>query len=438
MVGGGRADRVLDDVCRSMARSPEQLFANPWAFGATLLRLPVVNGMLGEMKKRLRIIQVVNVRWFNATAWYGLSLSRLLKEAGHDVLVLAPPDTEASAKARTMGFEPVSLGFASASPFALAGELRRLRALLREFRPHIVNCHRGEGMLFWGMFKALGHDFALVRTRGDQRPPKANLPNRWLHARLADALIVTNSRTARQCRTLLGVPEDRLHIILGGVDTGRFAPDEKERALVRANLGFGPDDLVVGLLGRFDAVKGQRELMEALSRVRSGVDERLFGRGGRLRLMLMGFPTSLSEEKVREWIRDYGLEERTEITGRVERPSAYINAMDLGVVASQGSEAIARAALEIMACDVPLVSTDVGVMPDLLPEWALVPPGDSSALAGLLERALNDDFFRRALQEAARERMQELSERSFLERTIRVYDEVLGRRDGSTTRLESA
>ena len=311
MVGGGRADRVLDDVCRSMARSPEQLFANPWAFGATLLRLPVVNGMLGEMKKRLRIIQVVNVRWFNATAWYGLSLSRLLKEAGHDVLVLAPPDTEASAKARTMGFEPVS-------------------------------------------------------------------------------------------------------------------------------LGFGPGDLVVGLLGRFDAVKGQRELMEALSRVRSGVDERLFGRGGRLRLMLMGFPTSLSEEKVREWIRDYGLEERTEITGRVERPSAYINAMDLGVVASQGSEAIARAALEIMACDVPLVSTDVGVMPDLLPEWALVPPGDSSALAGLLERALNDDFFRRALQEAARERMQELSERSFLERTIRVYDEVLGRRDGSTTRLESA
>ena len=404
-------------------------------FSATLLLLLVVGGTIAGMESPLRILQVVNVRWFNATAWYGLSLSRLLKEAGHEVTALAPPDTEAFAKARAMGLDPVPCNLNSTNPLILAGALRGLSRLLREFRPRIVNCHRGEGMLFWGMFKAMGHDFALVRTRGDQRPPKANLPNRWLHARLADALIVTNSRAARQCRKLLGVPEDRLHTILGGVDTGRFAPDEKAGAAVRASLGFAPDDLVVGLLGRFDAVKGQRELMEAVSRVRGGVEERLSGRAGRLRLMLMGFPTSLSEEKMREWIRDYGLEDRTVITGRVERPSAYINAMDLGVVASQGSEAIARAALEIMACGVPLVSTDVGVMPDLLPEWALAPPGDPPALAGLLERALNDVYFRKSLQETARERMKKLSERSFLEQTMRVYNEVLRRRDGSTARL---
>ena len=40
------------------------------------------------MAAPLRVIQVVNVRWFNATAWYGLFLSRLLKDAGHEVLVL--------------------------------------------------------------------------------------------------------------------------------------------------------------------------------------------------------------------------------------------------------------------------------------------------------------------------------------------------------------
>ncbi len=379
------------------------------------------------MEKPLRIIQVVNVRWFNATAWYGLFLSRLLRDAGHEVRVLALPGTESFAKARAMNLDPVPLRLNSVNPFALAGALRALSALLKDFRPHIVNCHRGEGMPLWGLLKAMGHEFALVRTRGDQRPPKGNLPNRFLHARLADALIVTNSRTARQCRALLGVPEDRLHTILGGVDTDVFARSEEDRAAVRASLGLAPDDLVFGLLGRFDAVKGQRELLEALSLVRAGGGARAYGR---LRLMLMGFPTSLSEERVREWISQYGLEECTVITGKVERPSAYINAMDVGVVASQGSEAIARAALEIMGCGVPLVGTDVGVMPDLLPAWALVPPGDPQALAGLLERA-SEVSFREALQEVGRERMQKLSSRFFLEQTMRVYIAALRGRSRS-------
>ncbi|MDP3425791.1 MAG: glycosyltransferase family 1 protein, partial [Humidesulfovibrio sp.] len=40
------------------------------------------------------VFQVVNVRWFNATAWYGLYLSRLLQEAGHRVVVLTLDGTE--------------------------------------------------------------------------------------------------------------------------------------------------------------------------------------------------------------------------------------------------------------------------------------------------------------------------------------------------------
>ena len=374
------------------------------------------------MKKLLRIIQVVNVRWFNATAWYGLSLSRLLKEAGHDVRVLALPDTEPFARAREMGFAPVPVRLNSANPLVLAREVYSLAGFVREFRPDIVNCHRGEGMLFWGMLKATGHPFALVRTRGDQRPPKGNLPNRYLHARLADALIVTNTRTAEQCRALLGMPEERLHTVLGGVDTAVFFHSDDDRHAIREHLGFAPDDLAVGLLGRFDLVKGQRELLEAFSRVRAA---RSSGHAGRLRLMLMGFPTSLPQERVEGWIREYGVEDCTVITGKVNNPRAYINAMDLGVIASQGSEAIARAALEIMACDVPLVGTTVGVMPDLLPDWALAPPGDSAALRALLERAVDNVSFRKALQEVGRERMQDLSAQSFLEQTLRVYGEAL-------------
>ena len=54
---------------------------------------------LPEKQHKLRVIQVVNVRWFNATAWYGLWLAKLLREAGHSCEVAALPGTDTWHKA---------------------------------------------------------------------------------------------------------------------------------------------------------------------------------------------------------------------------------------------------------------------------------------------------------------------------------------------------
>lgn len=375
------------------------------------------------MQHSLRIIQVINVRWFNATAWYGLNLSRLLLEAGHEVRVLGLSGTESFAKAESMGLSPSGLPLTTSNPLIFPGLLGRLRALTRDFRPHIVNCHRGEGVPFWGAIKASGAAFSLVRTRGDQRVPKGNWANRFLHTHLVDAVIATNTRTAAQCRTVLEVPEHRLFTIPGGVDTKIFFPDAGGRAAVRKQYGWSDTDMVIGLLGRFDTVKGQRELMEAVSAIRkTGKD----AARPKLRLMLAGFPTSEdSRRAVERWIHDYGLEDCALVTGRVTKTAPLINAMDVGVVASQGSEAIARAALEIMACGVPLVGTDVGVMPDLLSPQALAPAGDAASLRALVERAAFDSDFREDLRREQAEHMTCFSEAEFLKQTLAAYAAVL-------------
>lgn len=376
------------------------------------------------MRERLRILQVVNVRWFNATAWYGLSLACLLRDAGHEVRVLGLPGTESFAKAGSMGLDCTPLDLNTANPSRIPSLLRAMSALLREFNPQVVNCHRGEGLVLWGLCKAAGHSFALIRTRGDQRPPKGNAVNRALHGRLVDGIIATNSRTARQCRELLGLGADKVHTIYGGVDRRRFAPDPAGRERVRRAYGFAPTDMVIGLLGRFDAVKGQKELIEALSLVRAARGP-VEGHKQELKLMLLGFPTSVAEEQVREWLRQYGLSRYAVITGKVDDVAAHINAMDLGVIASQGSEAIARAAFEIMSCGVPLVGTDVGVMPDLLPPEALVPAGRGEALTFLLKKCVADPAFLLSLREEQQVRMQDLSNDCFLEQTLGVYRAVL-------------
>lgn len=363
----------------------------------------------------MRVIQVANVRWFNATSWYALYLARLLREAGHEALVLTLPGTETEATARAWGLPVAALPLNSGNPATLARLAVALRRVVREFRPDAVNCHRGESFWLWGAMRAAGAPFRLVRTRGDQRPPRNNTPNRWLHNRCADAVVATNSVMHAHFRDVFGIGPDRLHLILGGVDRARFAFDPEGRARVRARFGYGPDDFVVGLLGRFDEVKGQRELIEAVALARRAPG------GGRLRLMLAGFATATTQAEVQGWIAAAGLDDITVITGRQPDVAAMISAMDLGVVASKWSETIARAALEIMSCQRPLVGTTVGVMPDLLDPGALFPPADVPAMARAIARAATDTAHREALAAAQARTIAGLSGPDFLARTLAVY-----------------
>ena len=72
----------------------------------------------------LRTIQVVNVRWFNATAWYGLELARLLNAAGHESRVVALAGTETFEKAESMGLRPLAMPLNAKNPLEFPGLIR--------------------------------------------------------------------------------------------------------------------------------------------------------------------------------------------------------------------------------------------------------------------------------------------------------------------------
>ena len=159
----------------------------------------------------------------------------------------------------------------------------------------------------------------------------------------------------RHFAEVLRVPSDRLYTILGGVDTARFHADRQAGAEIRRQYGYADDDIVMGLLGRMDEVKGIRETLAALARARE-----LSPDAKRIRFLVIGFDSEFTTADVARWTEEYGLGKLGEIvtvTGRVQRPEAVINALNFGILASLGSEAIARAALEIMASGVPLISS---------------------------------------------------------------------------------
>lgn len=376
------------------------------------------NSTPGRILHAMKIIQVVNVRFYNATAWYGLFLSKLLIEAGHEVRVIGLKDTESFKVAQTWGLPITAMDLNTQTPWGLLRLFRDLKKLLRTFSPDIVNCHRGEGFILWGILRKTMGSFRLVRTRGDQRLPKTNIANRLLHAHIADAVISTNSRMTRHFQETFALGKDRLFQIIGGVDRARFRFDPAGRKKIRRELGYTDADIVVGLLGRFDLVKGQKETIEAIASIYRRSDCR------HVRLMLLGFETDTREAQVRQWIQDNGIQDITHITGKCQDVTAYISALDLGIVSSLWSETIARAALEIMSCEIPLLGTTVGVMPDLLQPEALIPPGDVTALGERIASVITDTASRNLIHEQQRQRMQTLGDQDFLKQTMAVYREL--------------
>jgi len=366
----------------------------------------------------MKIFQVINVRWFNATAWYAITLSKLLADAGHEVHVLTQPGTPPDAIAREMGLNTVPVDLNSVNPLRLAAGTRHIIQLLKTHRPDIVNCHRGEGFFLWGMLKYMGFNFKLVRTRGDQRPPRADRINRWLHSHVADSVVVTNRRMADYFLSTMHTPSESLWLIHGGVDTKRFAFDPKGRERVRAEFGFSENDLVVGLLGRFDRVKGHREIIEGVARLREqGM--------ANIRLFLIGFDTAMTQTEIQSHIDDCGVSDITRISGKREDVGACVSALDIGVVASLWSEAIARSALEIMAAGRPLVSTNVGVMPDLVRPPMLIEPGNVPALSDAIKLLATDSGVRAKTMEAQKRTMSQLTLEEFLKRSLNLYQSML-------------
>lgn len=368
------------------------------------------------MQKKLRILQVVNVRWFNATAWYGLRLSRLLKDAGHDVCVVGLQNTASFAKAQEMGLEPVALNINTLNPFGVGPGLWGLTRLLRDFSPDIVNCHRGEGFLYFALLKKMGLPFVLVRTRGDQRRPQKSLINQYLHNTASEALIVTNSHMKKVFMHKFATPSDHVRVVLGGVDTKTYAFSAEGRARVRKEFGIGENERVVGLLGRFDPVKGHEVLVKAMALLQEKMPH--------LRLMLVGRESAISHDAIRSLAHEVGLNNPVLIGERDDIP-ACISAMDIGVVASLGSETIARAALEMISCGLPVIGSNVGVMPDILPGWATFTPEQPAALASCLSGILENEQQIELLLRWNKNLLSTVSDEAFLAQTMEVYRQAL-------------
>ena len=230
-----------------------------------------------------------------------------------------------------------------------------------------------------------GHTMAAIKEHAGGAPePDARKSAEADAARRSHAVVTFSEDESALLRRLLRLAPDRLHAVPMGVDPALFRP--KPRADARAALGIRQDARVVLCVGRIEPYKGTDVLVRALSCFHDGRDVRLLVVGG------------VEEGPGVEWLlrlaRSRGLSDL--LDWRPAAPqhemAAYYAAADVCAVPSL-HETFGLAALEAMACGVPVVASDAGGLRELVRHGEtglLCPPGNAAALAEALDAVLSD------------------------------------------------
>ena len=333
-----------------------------------------------------------------STGWGGQEI-RILDEAeglrarGHDVQLATPLAAAifAAAKRRAIPAHAIALDRRRLR------SLRALRALIREFEPEIIVSHSSsDSWLVALATRFLRPRPAIVRLRHISGPVARGPLNRWLYGRVPARVVTTGIFISNMLIERLSLDPARVVAIPTGTDLDRFKPGD--RAAARAALGIAAGAKLIGIVATLRSWKGHRFLLEAMT------DRKLAG----VRLIMVG--DGPQEPALCAQIAGLGLGARVTLAGRQDDVLPWLHALDVFALPSTGSEGIPQALMQAMACEVPVVTTAAGGIPELVrggENGLVVPAGNPAALAEAIARLFDDRALAGRLAAAGRREVEQ-------------------------------
>jgi len=338
-------------------------------------------------------------------------------QAGADVhvaLVLEPGDEQHPliASLTAAGVTPHSLVLAGR---AYRRERAAVAALCRRLRPQVVHTHGYRADVVDGP-AARRTGVPIVTTvhgfcGGDWKNRLFEGLQRRAFRR-ADAVVVVSRPLEEQLITSQ-VPEARIHVVQNAWAEQAPALD---REAARRALGVRGNGFRLGWVGRLSEEKGADVLVEALPHLAD------------LPLAVSIVGDGRMREGLRSRLEGLGLNAKVERHGAVPDVGRLFAAFDVFVLSSR-TEGTPIVLFEAMAAGVPIVTTAVGGVPDVVSpaEAILVPREDPEALAAGIRAVYSDPAAALERAQRARARLAEFNVPQWVARYDAIYQKLLDR-----------
>jgi glycosyltransferase involved in cell wall biosynthesis len=224
------------------------------------------------------------------------------------------------------------------------------------------------------------------------------------------------SKGVKEHLKLQGVPDSKITPVYNGVD---LPSDLLSSTEARQKFGIPSDAFVIGTVARMTPLKGVDTVICAFPEIKQQIQN--------AHLVLVGDGESTGEYK--ELARSLGISSSASFLGYQQSIFESLASMDMFLFGSQ-KEALGMAVVEALRIGLPVVSTNVGGLPEVVNDSVgrLVRPKDYQAMSS----EVIDIFQSGALQEmslAAKQRAESLfSVESMYQGTRSVYEALLSNR----------
>ena len=214
-------------------------------------------------------------------------------------------------------------------------------------------------------------------------------------------LVTCTKNNAKHLSGLTRTPE-KVQLAYHGLEPGWFTVGG--RAYSDRDGSDLDSPVVIVSVGRAVEKKGYEDLLQALAGLPAGLSWRMVHVGDGPRLpSLRGRAEELGIAARIDWRGAQPLTRIKEAYGEAD-----LFALASRIAANGDRDGLPNVLMEAQSAGIPCVSTHVSAIPELIIEGLtglLVPPGDTHALAGALERLITDPKLRRSLGDAGRKRV---------------------------------
>ncbi len=235
-----------------------------------------------------------------------------------------------------------------------------------------------------------------------------------------DRFIVVSDVLKNQMVEGHGVPAEKVIRIYNGIETRHYDPERSasDRSRIKADLGFCPEDRIVGAIGRMVWQKGFEYLIRGIPDVLKAHPESRF-------LFVGDGPLKESLEKL---AASLAVDHRVIFLGFRKNIKDILTVMDVCVIPSL-REGFPMVTLEAMAMAKPIIATSIDGITEQISDGTdgiLVPPRDLEALTRAILAVLGDRTLSRDIGRRARRTAEEkFPVERMVNETERVYNSLI-------------
>ncbi len=350
--------------------------------------------------------------------WGGQEIRTLLeahgmRDRGHEVFIMAPPDSEIFKRASKEGFTTIPFVFKRRYIPWITFSVKRF---IENNNIDIVNTHSSkDSWIVLPAAKLAKNRPLIIRTRHLSTRIGNNPLSRMLYNSFPHFVITTGEAIRQQMIEYNRFNPEKIISIPTGVDTDFFSPGRNHTDL-REELGLSTDTPLIGTLSVIRSWKGIDYLVMAMPYIVEKIPN--------ARLVIAG--DGIHRNTLEKTIKDTGVANLVYMLGFRKDVINVLSSLNVLVHPSYANEGVPQTVLQAMALEKPVVASDLPPLREVVRDGETgltFPVKDPGAIADAVLRVLNDNELSKRLSEEARRLVvARYSMTSMLDRIEKLYE----------------